>query len=76
MLNGAPLHDPLALMAALHPDMLTYRQMKVRVEHQGEHTSGMVVADLRAQPKVGEFIEVAVDVDADRAVGVFLSVFM
>ncbi|MNI34618.1 Pyrimidine-specific ribonucleoside hydrolase RihA [compost metagenome] len=76
VLNGAPLHDPLALMAAVHPDMLTYRQMKVRVEHQGEHTSGMVVADLRAQPKVGEFIEVAVDVDAERAVGVFLSVFM
>lgn len=75
-LNSAPLHDPLALMAALHPDLVTCRQMKVRVEHQGEFTSGMVVADLRAQPKVGEFIEVAVDVDAERAVGVFLSAFM
>ncbi|QSF46742.1 nucleoside hydrolase [Paenibacillus tianjinensis] len=76
VINGAPLHDPLALMAALHPDLLTCRQMKVRVEHQGEHTSGMVVADLRAQPRIGEFIEVAVDVDAERAVGVFLSAFM
>lgn len=76
VINGAPLHDPLALMAALQPDLLTCRQMKVRVEHQGEFTSGMVVADLRAQPKIGEFIEVAVDVDAQRAVGVFLSAFM
>ncbi|MNO28380.1 Pyrimidine-specific ribonucleoside hydrolase RihA [compost metagenome] len=76
LLNSAPLHDPLALMAALQPDLLTCRQMRVRVEHQGEHTAGMVVADLRAQPKAGEYIEVAVDVDAERAVGVFLSAFM
>ncbi|WP_239712100.1 nucleoside hydrolase [Paenibacillus sp. 19GGS1-52] len=74
--NSAPLHDPLALMVALQPDLVTYRQMKVRVEHKGEHTAGMVVADLRPQPKVGHFIEVAVDVDADRALGLFLSVFM
>lgn len=76
LINSAPLHDPLALMAALQPDLVTTRQMKVRVEHQGEFTSGMVVADLRAQPKVGHFIEVAVDVDEERAVGVFLSAFM
>ncbi|WP_042196723.1 nucleoside hydrolase [Paenibacillus camerounensis] len=76
IINAAPLHDPLALMAALQPDLLTCRKMKVRVEHQGEHTCGMVVADLRAQPKVGEFIEVAVGVDARRAVGGFLSAFM
>lgn len=76
VMGGAPLHDPLALMAALQPDLLTCRQMKVRVEQRGEHTCGMVVADLRAQPRIGEFIEVAVDVDAQRALGVFLSAFM
>lgn len=76
LIGAAPLHDPLALMAALQPDLLTCRQMKVRVETRGEHTAGMVVADLWAQPKAGEFIEVAVDVDAERAVGVFLSAFM
>ncbi|WP_150266910.1 nucleoside hydrolase [Paenibacillus tepidiphilus] len=76
VLNGAPLHDPLALMAALQPDLVTTRRMKVRVEQKGEFTAGMVVADLRPQPKVGEYIEVAVDVDAQRAVGAFLSVFM
>ncbi|WNS46253.1 nucleoside hydrolase [Paenibacillus sp. MMS20-IR301] len=76
LINSAPLHDPLALMAALHPDLVTTRRMKVRVERQGEFTAGMVVADLRAQPKEGTFIEVAVDVEAERAVGVFLSAFM
>jgi purine nucleosidase len=76
LINSAPLHDPLALMAALQPDLVTCRQMKVRVEQQGEFTSGMVVADLRPQPKAGHFIEVAVDVEAERAVGVFLSAFM
>jgi inosine-uridine nucleoside N-ribohydrolase len=75
-IDSAPLHDPLALMVALQPDLVTCRQMKVRVECKGEHTAGMVVADLRPKPKVGEAIEVAVDVDVERAVGAFLSVFM
>ncbi|MFC3747800.1 nucleoside hydrolase [Paenibacillus sp. GCM10012306] len=75
-IESAPLHDPLALMVALQPDLVTTRQMKVRVECKGEHTAGMVVADLRPQPKVGEFIEVAVEVDTERAVGVFLSAFI
>ena len=74
--NSAPLHDPLALMVALQPDLVTCREMNVRVEHKGEHTAGMVVADLRVQPKVGQPIQVAVDVDVERAVGTFLSVFM
>jgi purine nucleosidase len=76
LINSAPLHDPLALMVALQPDLVTYKEMNVRVEHKGEFTSGMVVADLRAQPKVGQPIQVAIDVDAERAVGTFLSVFM
>lgn len=63
-------------MVALQPDLVTYKEMNVRVEHKGEFTSGMVVADLRAQPKVGKPIQVAVDVDVERAVGTFLSVFM
>lgn len=75
-IDSAPLHDPLALMVAVQPDLVTCRHMKVRVECKGEHTIGMVVADLRPQPKVGETIEVAVDVDRERAVGVFLSAFM
>jgi purine nucleosidase len=76
LINSAPLHDPLALMVALQPDLVTYREMNVRVEHKGEFTAGMVVADLRSQPSVGRPIQVAVDVDAERAVGTFLSVFM
>ncbi|MBB3110792.1 purine nucleosidase [Paenibacillus phyllosphaerae] len=75
-LGSAPLHDPLALMVALQPDLVTTRRMKVRVEHQSPLTQGMVVADLRPQPAVGTEIEVAVDVDPERAIGAFLSVFM
>jgi len=76
MINSAPLHDPLALMVALHPDLVTYKEMNVRVECKGEFTAGMVVADLRAKPNHGQPIQVAVDVDVERAVGTFLSVFM
>ncbi|TYP75450.1 nucleoside hydrolase [Paenibacillus methanolicus] len=75
-LGSAPMHDPLALMVALQPDLVTYRRMKVRVECQSPLTLGMVVADLRPQPTVGSEIEVAIDVDPERAVGAFLSVFM
>lgn len=75
LIDSAPLHDPLAVMAAVHPELLTCRRMKVRVECESSLTAGMVVADLRAIPRVGSEIEVATEVEAERAVGQFLSVF-
>ena len=74
-LDAAPLHDPLALMVAVHPELVTYQKMRVRVECESSLCAGMVVADLRPIPKVGSEIDVCVDVYADRAVGQFLSVF-
>ncbi|MDO7906343.1 nucleoside hydrolase [Paenibacillus sp. JX-17] len=74
--NSAPLHDPLAVIAAVHPELLTYQTMNVRVECEGTHTTGMVVADLRAIPMYDSPIQVCVDVDAETAEGNFLSVFL
>ncbi|MCL6457428.1 MAG: nucleoside hydrolase [Gorillibacterium sp.] len=74
-LDAAPLHDPLALMVAVHPELVTYQKMKVRVECESSLCAGMVVADLRPIPKVGSEIEVCIDVHAEHAVGQFLSVF-
>lgn len=41
------LHDPLAMVLALHPDLATYRLARVGVELRGERSRGQVVADLR-----------------------------
>ena len=72
----APLHDPLAVMILARPELVTRREMKVRVECEGTFTSGMVVADLRVHPREGWPVEVCVDVQGERAVGEFLSVFL
>ncbi|MNC38296.1 Pyrimidine-specific ribonucleoside hydrolase RihA [compost metagenome] len=74
-MDSAPLHDPLAVIAAVHPELLDYRPMHVRVECESSLCAGMVVADLRPIPRVGSEITVAVNVREERAVGRFLSVF-
>ncbi len=42
-----PLHDPLAVLACMHPDLVKTEPMHVEVETKGEHTRGMSLADLR-----------------------------
>lgn len=73
--DAAPLHDPLAMMVAVNPGLVTRRRMKVRVECESSLCTGMVVADLRPIPQSGYEIDVCLEVEADRAIGQFLSVF-
>ncbi len=46
--EGAPLHDPLAVLAVTHPEVVTTTSYRVVVELRGEHTRGMTLADLRS----------------------------
>lgn len=46
-LEGGSMHDPLAVAAVTHPDMLTFEKMHVSVELRGEHTYGMTLCDWR-----------------------------
>ena len=39
----APLHDPCAVIAITHPDLILFEKKNVRVETQGIHTRGMTV---------------------------------
>lgn len=84
-LEGGSMHDPLAVAAVTHPDMLTFEKMHVSVELRGEHTYGMTLCDWRhfradayevegAGILRGEEpnVEVAVDVDIDMFWDVFL----
>lgn len=46
-LDGAALHDPLAVLAITHPRLFEHVDRHVVVETRGEHTAGMTVIDER-----------------------------
>ena len=75
-LDHCPVHDPLAMLAAVDPSVVTTRKMPARVEREGEFCRGMVVADLREHPFDAPGISICVDVDARRAVEELLTTFM
>jgi len=72
-LDYAPLHDPLTVLAALDPNLVTTRPMRVTVECESELCAGMTVADRRRVPAIGAPIQVCTEVDAELAVGKLLS---
>jgi len=74
--DAAPMHDPLTVLAAEQPGLVTNRTMLVTVECESALCAGMTVADLRPSPSVGSPIQVSIDVDAKTAVGKLLSVFI
>ena len=42
---GAPVHDPVAIVALIRPDLLDIRDYYVQIETQGEYCRGATVAD-------------------------------
>ena len=70
-----PLHDPLAVLVCLNPDLVRTQSMHVEVETQGRWTTGMTLADRRPLGpswKAGPNLEVCVEVKAERALRTFL----
>ena len=73
-LSGCPLHDPLAVGAAIDSSFVTLEPFHANVETEGRLTAGMLVADRRkraAQP-AAQTIRAAVDVHSDRFINFFL----
>jgi inosine-uridine nucleoside N-ribohydrolase len=67
-MNGAALHDPLAVMALTHPHLFESSRRHVVVETRGEHTRGMTVIDRRTLVECPEpNCTVLERVDADAA---------
>ena len=67
---GITLHDPLAVVIACDPTLVRSERRPIRVETRGDHTAGMTVVDRRpgaTHEDGGPMVDVAVDVDADRA---------
>lgn len=44
--SGAPMHDPCAVMALLHPEIFTMQDYYVAIETGGEYCRGATVADI------------------------------
>jgi len=68
-LEAIALHDPLAVLVALDPRLVTVTETEVVVETQGEHTLGQTVVDFRGRRVAAEagLTRVCVDVDVGRA---------
>ncbi len=47
-MDGAAIHDPLAVFAVTHPDLFERTARHVTIETRGEHTRGMTVIDQRS----------------------------
>lgn len=43
--DGAPLHDPCAVMVLIHPDIFEIKDVHVEVETKGEYCRGAVIGD-------------------------------
>ena len=72
---GLHVHDPVALGAALWPQLFRTQQLWVDVETTGELTAGQVVVDQRAlasdQERLGRPVTCAVEVDQARFLALF-----
>lgn len=45
---GAPLHDPIAVAALIHPELFDIREMYVEIELEGDYSRGATVGDTEA----------------------------
>jgi purine nucleosidase len=74
-IENCPVHDPLAMLAALHPELVKVQRMKARVECQGTYCTGKIVTDLRPDSFDANYINMCLEVDGIKAVDELLSVF-
>jgi inosine-uridine nucleoside N-ribohydrolase len=65
-LEGIHVHDTVALMAALYPELFITKEMAGDVETEGELTNGMTIFDRRRVPAWQHNMEVAVTIDPEK----------
>ena len=62
-MEGIHLHDAVAIVAAMRPELFTTERMHGDVETDGTLTYGATVFDRRRQPESQPNMDVAVDMD-------------
>lgn len=65
-INGAVLHDPAAVAAAIDETLIKTRYLHADVETKGEFTSGKTVVDIYEVTGKKPNVHVALDIDRDR----------
>lgn len=62
---GAPMHDPCAVMALIHPELFTMKDYYVQVETLGDYCKGATVADWHGMSGHKPNATCIMDVDRD-----------
>ena len=65
-INGAPVHDALAVATAIWPNIVKTEFLNVVIETQGEFTLGQTVTDVYKVTNRAPNVEVALSVDVNR----------
>lgn len=71
-LEGIHLHDAVALIAALHPELFETKEMSADVETAGDLTTGATIFDRREARDSRPNMEVVVGVDANGVIDAIL----
>lgn len=75
--EACAMHDPLAMVVAIDPSVVTTQKFKARVECAECMCKGMIVTDRRVSSiEETKYVEFCMDVDANRAVNEMLSAFL
>jgi inosine-uridine nucleoside N-ribohydrolase len=64
--ESLPLYDPVALVAAIEPDLFRWETMAGDVEINGELTRGATIFDRRARPQWRSNMDVAISLHEER----------
>lgn len=75
MRECCPLHDPLAMIAAVNPSVMTTQKRITRIECGGTYSRGRVVTDLREIPMEGRFVELCLEVNSEKALNELFAAF-
>jgi len=66
--SGAALHDPCSIMALVHPEYFTFKEIYVQVDTQGQYTRGATVPDYYGLCQRKPNIKAVIDVDRKKFV--------
>ncbi len=71
--EGAPIHDPLALLSITNPEILKIQKMHIDIDLDGKYTRGMFVYDRRHSSKLKPNADIVLDIDRDKFVDLLIN---
>lgn len=71
-----PLYDPVLALWLMAPGLFGFQAAPVDIELQGRHTRGMTVCDLRNRQARACPVQIAMQVDADAAMALFMQALL